>query len=314
MSFHYSGTLRPGKVSAQQKVPPHICRPDYADRLDGRPEGELIKKRSGVVTQNRTDEIKKIRESCKVCREIFDIASQEIKVGATPDHIDQVVFNECMKRNVYPSTLNYCRFPKSLCISVNEVICHGIPDDRPFQDGDLINLDLSIYKDGFHADMNESFMLGKVDQQTRDLVRIAYESMKAAADQIKPGFMYRDLGKYIELEANRQNCSVVRSYCGHGVGKHFHEPPTICHYAKNKTPGFMRPGHIFTIEPMINNGPNHRDMLWPDQWTVSTVDGQRSAQFEHTFLCTANGYEVLTGRQGVDQFSVPDYNESWFMR
>lgn len=197
-------------------------------------------------------------------------------------------------------------------MSVNEVICHGIPDCRVIEDGDIVNLDVSVYKDGFHSDLNETFLVGKpeelrkiftltflgnCDADSKRLVRTAYDCLSSAQELIKPGTMYRDLGGTISRIASQNQCSVVKSYCGHGVGRLFHTTPNVPHYKNNKGKGVMRPGHIFTIEPMINDGANFRDILWPDDWTAVTASGKRSAQFEHTFLVTETGCEILTHRQ-----------------
>jgi methionyl aminopeptidase len=184
---------------------------------------------------------------------------------------------------------------------VNEVICHGIPDCRPIQDGDIVNIDVSAYYDGVHADLNETFLVGNVDEDGRKLVRTAWECLQVACKMIKPGTFYRDVGNEIQRVATKNNCGVVRKYCGHGTGRLFHTVPTIPHYKDNKAPGVMCAGHIFTIEPMINLGGvgNWGDASWPDNWTVVTTNGMRSSQFEHTFLVTETGCEILTARPGT---------------
>jgi methionyl aminopeptidase len=214
--------------------------------------------------------------------------------------------------------LNYSRFPKSFCTSVNEVICHGIPDQRVLIDGDIINLDVSVYHGGYHADLNETYYVGdkaKADPDSVRVVEAARECLEEAAKIIKPGTPIRDFGNVIEKHATSRNCSVIRTYCGHGVNTHFHAPPNIPHYAKNKAVGVCKPGMTFTIEPMIALG-SYDDVTWPDQWTSTTADGKRTAQFgklyakscafcfwsetngflEHTFLVTETGVEVLTAR------------------
>lgn len=184
-------------------------------------------------------------------------------------------------------------------MSANEIICHGIPDCRVIEEGDIINLDVSVYKDGFHSDLNETFLIGKCDEDSKRLVRTAYDCLQKAQELIRPGTFYRDVGPVISRVAGQNKCSVVKTYCGHGVGKHFHCAPNVPHYAKNKAKGIMRPGHIFTIEPMINDGSNFHDVLWPDDWTAATASGKRSAQFEHTFLVTEDGCEILTARKNA---------------
>jgi methionyl aminopeptidase len=180
---------------------------------------------------------------------------------------------------------------------VNEIICHGIPDYRPLQDGDIVNIDVSVYHNGFHADLNETFMVGSVNQDSKLLVECAYKCLTAAVAICKPGTLYRDLGNEISKVAKQYKCSVVKTYCGHGIGTLFHTAPNVPHYSNNKAKGEMRPGHIFTVEPMINRGA-YNDVLWPDNWTAATADGSRSAQFEHTILITDTGCELLTGRIG----------------
>ena len=197
----------------------------------------------------------------------------------------------------YPSPLNYYNFPKSVCTSVNEVICHGIPDYREIEDGDIVNLDISVYDaGGFHGDLNETFCVGNVDSDGRRVVQTSFECLQAAMELVKPGTLYRDLGNTIEKVAKQNRCSVVRTYCGHGIGSLFHTIPNVPHYAKNKAKGTMKVGHVFTIEPMINLG-HSADKTWEDNWTAVTTDGKRSAQFEHTILVTDTGYDILTARE-----------------
>ena len=180
--------------------------------------------------------------------------------------------------------------------SVNEVICHGIPDARPLEDGDIVNIDISVYLHGFHADLNETFCVGTVDQKSKDLIKVTHDALMKALEAVKPGMLFRDFGEIITKATGKGGYSVVRSYCGHGIGTTFHPPPSIPHYARNKAVGQCKPGMVFTIEPMINLG-SWKDVLWTfDDWTVVTVDGKRSAQFEHTVLVTDKGVEILTAR------------------
>ena len=181
-----------------------------------------------------------------------------------------------------------------MCVSPNEVICHGIPDQRPFEEGDIINLDITCFYKGMHADLNETFCVGDADKLDKDVVRLlngAYDCLMEAIKICKPGTMYREPGNVITKVANKYNLSVVRTYCGHGCGKLFHCAPNIPHYEKNKAVGTMKKGNVFTIEPMINLGVTG-DTLWPDTWTSVTKDGKWSAQFEHMILITDNGCEV----------------------
>mmetsp|Transcript_47860 Transcript_47860/g.94803 ORF Transcript_47860/g.94803 Transcript_47860/m.94803 type:complete len:400 (+) Transcript_47860:36-1235(+) len=297
--FQFTGTLRPFQKTARRTVPEHIARPDYADHPRGFPTSEDLDRRTNTSIRIYTpSEIELIRAACKIGREVLDLAGQAVRVGATGDEIDRVVHEATIERGAYPSPLNYHCFPKSVCTSVNEVICHGIPDLRPLQDGDIVNIDISVYKDGFHADLNETFLVGKsVSDDSVRLVKCAYEALGAAIALVKPGTLYRDLGEAINVVTKAAKCSIVTTYCGHGIGELFHTSPNVPHYPKNKAKGTMMPGHIFTIEPMINLGA-YRDVLWPDQWTAVTLDGSRSAQFEHTMLVTETGVELLTAREG----------------
>jgi methionyl aminopeptidase len=198
----------------------------------------------------------------------------------------------------YPSPLNYCHFPKSVCTSVNEVICHGIPDHRPLEDGDILNIDISLYHGGFHADLNETYYIGPSAAKNPDNVRVveaARNCLDEAIKLVKPGALFRDYGNTIERVAKSHGCQVVKTYCGHGVNTLFHCAPNVPHYAKNKAVGEAKPGMCFTIEPMITLG-SYKDKTWPDDWTSVTVDGLRTAQFEHTLMVTETGVEVLTAR------------------
>lgn len=294
--FSFTGPLRPGKLSAKRSVPKSIERPDYADHPQGISAGEELDSRSRGDPIRLDDEaIAAMRKVCKYGREVLDLAGRAVRPGITADEIDRIVHEACIERGCYPSPLNYRGFPKSVCTSVNEVICHGIPDSRALEDGDIVNIDVTVYHGGYHGDLNETFYVGKPDIASRKLVIGAYKCLQAAIQQVKPGTLYRNLGNHIEKEASAAGLSVVRTYCGHGIHKLFHTNPNVPHYAKNKAPGVMQVGHVFTVEPMINQG-RWEDTLWPDNWTAVTEDGKRSAQFEETLLVTENGCEVLTGR------------------
>uniref|UniRef100_A0A3B5A0Q7 Methionine aminopeptidase n=1 Tax=Stegastes partitus TaxID=144197 RepID=A0A3B5A0Q7_9TELE len=266
--YRYTGKLRPHyPLTPMRPVPGDIQRPDYADHPRGNQVSFLWK-----------------------C--IFS-SSYWLSI-----HLESVTFffkTACTARNCYPSPLNYYNFPKSCCTSVNEVICHGIPDRRPLQDGDILNVDITVYHNGFHGDLNETFYVGEVDEGAKKLVQTTYECLMQAIDSVKPGIRYRELGNIIQKHAQANGFSVVRSYCGHGIHRLFHTAPNVPHYAKNKAVGVMKPGHVFTIEPMICEG-GWQDETWPDGWTAVTRDGKRSAQFEHTLLVTETGCEILTRR------------------
>lgn len=295
--FSYAGELHPEyPLTPRRAIPDSIVKPDYA--LDGVPESELKNDRTEKIKALSGEDIQKMRDVCRFGREIIDAAGAMVKPGVTTDEIDRVVHEESIKRGGYPSPLNYFNFPKSVCTSINEVICHGIPDKRPLKDGDIINIDVSFYKDGFHADLNETYYVGDKAKCNPDLVRLVEttrESLDACIAQVKPGMPFREFGNIIEGIAKKNNVSVVRAYCGHGVNSLFHCPPEVPHYANNKAIGTCKPGICFTIEPMLNLG-TWQDRTWPDKWTSTTADGKASAQFEHTLLVTEDGVEVLTAR------------------
>ncbi|EDO37168.1 predicted protein [Nematostella vectensis] len=291
--YMFSGKLRPWPQSPKRKIPDGIDKPEYWET--GIPEFEMKSKQSTQIQCLSAKEIEKMRETCKLAREVLDIGAKAVKVGATTDEIDRVVHEACIERKCYPSPLNYHGFPKSCCTSINEVICHGIPDKRPLEDGDIVNLDITVFYNGYHGDLNETFFVGNVADEYKQLVKVTYECLMQAIDIVKPGVRYREVGNVIQKHAQAHGYSVVRSYCGHGINQLFHTAPSVPHYAKNKAIGIMKPGHTFTIEPMISQG-TWRDETWPDQWTAVTQDGKRSAQFEQTLLVTETGCEILTIR------------------
>ncbi|KAJ7285866.1 peptidase M24, structural domain-containing protein [Mycena rebaudengoi] len=280
-------------LSAKRPVPDHIPRPDYA--RDGIPKEEQRNAGQPPRLLN-AKEIEKMRTVCRMGREILDIGAANVRPGITTDELDEIIHNATIERNAYPSPLNYRNFPKSFCSSVNEVICHGIPDQRKLQEGDIINLDVSVYFEGFHADVNATYPVGKIDEESRKLLRTARECLDKSIEQCKPGALIRDVGKTIDAVARSNGCSSVRTYTGHGINQMFHCSPNVPHYAKNKAIGTMKAGMVFTIEPMINLGSNWSEIHWPDNWTATTTDGKRSAQFEETLACgiTETGVEVLT--------------------
>jgi len=296
-SYVFTGKLRPAELSAKRAMPDTIPRPDYADHPEGYPVSEMKIKGNTYIRQLDEDEIEGLRVACKLGREVLDEAAKAIDVGVTTDEVDRIVHEASIDRDCYPSPLNYYQFPKSCCTSVNEVICHGIPDMRPLQNGDICNVDVTVYHRGFHGDLNETFLLGQVSDSAKKLVTNTWECLEKAIQEVKPGTKYRDVGNVIQKHAQTGGYSVVRSYCGHGIHRLFHCAPNVPHYAKNKAVGVMKPGHTFTIEPMISHGV-WTDQTWPDNWTAVTTDGKLSAQFEQTMVVTDTGVEVLTARPG----------------
>ena len=300
----YSGPLRVAHVVMPRRtVPSTIQLPDYA--ADGTPRSEEKFNRTStsfkVLDQKGIDAMRKV---CRLGREVLDIAVRAAKVGVTTEEIDRVVHQACIERDSYPSPLNYYGFPKSSCTSVNEVICHGIPDTRPLEEGDILNIDITLYHGGHHGDLNETIIIGKTSDQRKNLVRCAHDALWAAIKIVKPGTLFREFGPQIDKVVRANGHSVVKSYCGHGIDEQFHTAPNVPHYKKNKAVGMCKEGMTFTIEPMINMG-TWRDDLWPDNWTAVTADGKPSAQFEHTILVTAKGYEILTAR-------LPDGPKFWW--
>jgi len=296
--FAYTGPLRPHRISPLRHVPDHIPRPDYADRDDGRPVQEMQsrqQKHAGVIAWEGED-LAGIREVCRLAREVLDLAHAAVKPGVTTDEIDRIVHDACVERNAYPSPLNYFSFPKSVCTSINEIICHGIPDAREMEEGDLVNIDVTLYHGGFHGDLNETVLCGTtISDADLHLMRTAHGCLWNAIGKVRPGARYRDLGEAVADRAETAGLSVVKTYCGHGIGNLFHCAPNVPHYRHNKAVGLMKPGHVFTIEPMINAGV-WRDVTWPDEWTSATADGKRSAQYEHQMVVTETGVDVLTAR------------------
>mmetsp|Transcript_63 Transcript_63/g.181 ORF Transcript_63/g.181 Transcript_63/m.181 type:complete len:438 (+) Transcript_63:115-1428(+) len=295
--FPYAGSVRPGKQSPQRKVivssdVSSDLLPDYA--LDGRPKkGSNSPLLPWVIEVKKPDEIEKMRASGKLAREILDLAGKAVKPGITTDEIDTIVHEAILEAGAYPSPLNYHGFPKSCCTSVNEVICHGIPDDRVLQEGDVVNVDITVYLNGYHGDCSEMFVAGNIDPAGKALVQATYDCWIKACEFVKPGRDYKELGAIMEDHIVPLGFSSVRNFCGHGIGSVFHTTPNILHYKNNEPNGQMATGHTFTIEPMICEGSS-KVLNWPDDWTATTVDGKRSAQFEHTLVVTPDGVEAMT--------------------
>ena len=266
-------------------VPADIPRPDYAET------GQPVRWPEPRVKS--TDVIERMRTACRAAAEVLDIGGAVVAPGVTTDEIDAVVHQAYIDRGGFPSTLNYRGYPKSLCTSVNEVICHGIPDDRALRDGDIVNLDVTIFLDGVHGDTNATYFVGGVDDASRRLVDVTRECLDQGIAAVVPGQPFSDIGRAIETHATTHGYEVVRAFVGHGIGEQFHTDLQIPHYYEPRLTTVMEPGMVFTIEPMISIGTGlHR--IWDDDWTAVTADGSRTAQFEHTVLVTDEGVEVLT--------------------
>ncbi|MCY4643369.1 MAG: type I methionyl aminopeptidase [Bacteriovoracales bacterium] len=241
-------------------------------------------------------EIDLMRETCRIASSCLDHLESHIQAGMSTEDINTLAHDYITSQEAWPSPLNYHGFPKSVCTSKNEVICHGIPDPKvKIEEGDIINVDVTTYYKKFHGDTNRTFLVGKVLPEIQKLVEVTYQCMMAAIAIVRPGAHLGDIGAVIQEMAHDNGFSVVEEYCGHGIGREFHEAPQILHYGKKGTGTEMKPGMTFTIEPMINLGKKHCRLL-DDGWTVVTKDGSWSAQFEHTILVTesGNGHEILT--------------------
>ena len=267
-------------------VPDHIARPSYADT------GEVERWDEPVVKSPEV--IEAMRHAGRVASEVLRLAGEFLQPGITTDDVDAYVHDLFIERGAYPSTLNYHGYPKSLCTSANEVICHGIPDSRIIRDGDIMNLDVTGFIGGVHGDTNATFCIGDVDPASRELVRITEECTWRGIEAVRPGRPLSDIGRAIEDHARAGGYGVVRAFIGHGIGHQFHTDIQVLHYYDSRAATVMQPGMVFTIEPMITLGTwQHR--MWDDGWTAVTADGKRTAQFEHTLVVTDDGYEVLTG-------------------
>jgi len=251
-----------------------------------------------AVQIKKADDIDKMRVAGRLAAEVLEMIVPYVVPGITTGEINRICHDYItIKQNAIPAPLNYNGFPASVCISTNEVICHGIPSDKQFLcDGDIVNVDITVIKDGFHGDTSRMFLIGNVSSDAQKLVKITLECLYKGIEIIKPGISLGDVGSVIQKHAHANNFSVVREYCGHGIGRNFHEDPQVLHYGKKNTGIKLREGMTFTIEPMINAGQRHITISKQDGWTVSTKDKKLSAQWEHTLLVTKSGCDVLTKR------------------
>ena len=280
-----STAIAPAAISPRRRVPDSIARPEYVDRPAPAPF-------TGSEVKN-AETIEKIRAASRLAAQARELVGTHVAPGVTTDELDRVGHEFLCDHGAYPSTLGYKGFPKSLCSSVNEVVCHGIPDARVIEDGDIVNIDITAYLDGVHGDTNATFLAGDVDEESRLLVARTHEALDRAIKAVRPGRRVSVIGRVIESYARRFGYGVVREFTGHGIGSAFHSGLIIPHYDEPRFDDEILPGMTFTIEPMLNLG-THEWVMWDDGWTVVTADGRRSAQFEHTLLVTADGAEVLT--------------------
>jgi methionyl aminopeptidase len=250
-----------------------------------------------MITIKSDREIELMRKAGKLASQCLREMGKLVVEGAKPSDLDRACREWTRAHGAIPGPLNYKGFPASLCVSINDVVCHGIPDDRPFKKGDIVNLDVTPILEGYHGDTNATFVVGDVPDSVRQFVSTAWQAMWAGIGQVKPGNTVGDIGFAIENLVRRRGYSVVLEYCGHGIGRNFHEDPVIIHVGRPKAGVVLREGMTFTIEPMINMGAP-QTKLDADGWTARTADGSLSAQFEHTVLVTPNGVEVLTLGEG----------------
>jgi len=243
------------------------------------------------------EEIEKMRIAGRLAADVLEMIEPHVKPGVTTNELNDICHNYIVnEQKAIPAPLNYHGFPKSICTSLNHVVCHGIPDDKPMKNGDIINIDITVIKDGYHGDTSKMFAVGKVAPHAERLMNITRECMIKGIELVKPGAFLGDIGHVIQQYAESNHYSVVREYCGHGIGAGFHEEPQVLHYGRAGTGIELQAGMIFTIEPMINAGKRQVKLNNKDGWTVTTSDRRLSAQWEHTILVTDTGYEVLTLR------------------
>ncbi|MFP8963649.1 type I methionyl aminopeptidase [Streptomyces nanhaiensis] len=277
--------LVPGTLSPHRNVPASIPRPEYVGKDAPTPY-------TGPEVQD-SETVEKMRIAGRIAARAMAEAARHIAPGVTTDKLDEVAHEYLCDHGAYPSTLGYRKFPKSLCTSVNEVICHGIPDSTVLRDGDIVNLDVTAYVHGVHGDNNATYLCGDVDEESRLLVERTRESLNRAIKAVRPGRQINVIGRVIESYAKRFGYGVVRDFTGHGINSSFHSGLIIPHYDDPRATTVMKPGMTFTIEPMLTLG-THEWEMWQDGWTVVTKDRKRTAQFEHTLVVTDSGAEILT--------------------
>jgi methionyl aminopeptidase len=251
-----------------------------------------------AVTIKTPQEIEKMRIAGRLAGEVLQMIRPHVQPGITTGELDQICHDYIVnEQRAVPAPLNYRGFPKSICTSVNHQVCHGIPGNKTLKNGDIVNIDITVIKDGFHGDTSKMFFVGEPSVMAKKVARVSHEAMAIGIEQVRPGARLGDIGHAIQQHAEANGCSIVREYCGHGIGREFHEEPQVLHYGTPGTGLKLAPGMTFTVEPMVNAGKRGVKLL-PDGWTVVTKDHSLSAQWEHTLLVTETGYEVLTQLPG----------------
>lgn len=252
--------------------------------------------RAMTITIKNESDIEHMRVAGKLAANVLEMIGPYVKPGVTTGELDEICHDYIVNtQKAIPAPLNYHGFPKSICTSVNHQVCHGIPGKKKLKEGDIVNIDITVIKNGFHGDTSKMFYIGPPSTLAQRLTENAYECLMIGIEMVKPGVRLGDIGHAIQVHAESANFSVVREYCGHGIGRVFHEDPQVLHYGTPGTGEVLVPGMTFTIEPMVNAGKRHVKLL-PDQWTVVTKDHSLSAQWEHTILVTETGHEILTLR------------------
>ncbi|GAA2851536.1 type I methionyl aminopeptidase [Streptosporangium fragile] len=276
--------LQPGRISPLRKVPAHIPRPEYVGKKSPK---------TGEADVKTPEIIERMRVAGRIAAQALEEVGRHVAPGVTTDELDRIGHEFLCDHGAYPSTLGYRGYPKSLCTSINEVICHGIPDDTVLRDGDIVNVDITAFIGGVHGDTDATFLVGEVDEESRLLVERTREATNRAIKAIAPGRQLNVVGRVIEAYAKRFGYGVVRDFTGHGIGTTFHSGLIVPHYDDPSLAIALEPGMTFTVEPMLTLGTIEYD-IWPDGWTAVTKDRKRTAQFEHTVLVTESGHEILT--------------------
>ncbi|KAF8165908.1 peptidase M24, structural domain-containing protein [Crassisporium funariophilum] len=276
-----------------RQVPDTIAKPPYAQNRNSIQEENPPNRGNGKLKLGGEAE-SKIRQAALLAKKVRNYAGTLVKVGVTTNSIDAAIHDFIISHSAYPSPLLYSGFPRSCCTSVNNIIAHGIPDERKLENGDIINIDITVFLNGYHGDTSQTFLVGDVDDSGRELVELTNQALDVSIAACGPGKHFKGIGKAIHDLLSGTNYTVSSQFTGHGIGKVFHTSPWILHHL-NDEPGVMEPGHCFTIEPAIIQGRNPRGWIFPDGWTASTEDCARSAQAEHMILITEDGADVLTG-------------------